>query len=265
VNKTPTPNLSPQGGGEKKAGDPVAAFAREVAENIERQGKDAGLQAASRAWLRDSLPSRYSYNFTWLGRPIIQYPQDIVALQEIVWRTRPDLIVETGIAHGGSLVFFASMLALLGGEGRVLGIDVDIRAHNREAIEAHPLAARIDMVEGSSVDAAVAARVAEAAAGKRTMVVLDSNHTHAHVAAELEAYAPLVSKGCYLVVLDTAVEDMPAAASAGRPWGPGNNPKTAVREFVARHGDRFAVDHAIDAKLLISVGPEGYLLCVKEP
>jgi cephalosporin hydroxylase len=242
--------------------DPVAAFAREVAENIGRQGKDGDLQALSRIWLRDSLPSKYSYNFTWLGRPIIQYPQDILALQEIVWRTRPELIIETGIAHGGSLIFFASMLELLGGSGRVLGIDIDIRAHNRRAIEAHPMARRIDMIEGSSIDAAVAAEVAKRGAGKRTMAVLDSNHTHAHVAAELEAYAPLVSKGCYLVVLDTIVEDMPAAASAHRPWGPGDNPKTAVREFVGKN-DRFIVDRAIDHKLLISVGPEGYLLCVK--
>lgn len=242
--------------------DPVAAFAREVADNIARQGRDGDLQALSRIWLRDSLPSKYSYNFTWLGRPMIQYPQDIIALQEIVWRTRPEFIIETGIAHGGSLVFFASMLELLAGEGRVLGIDIDIRAHNRKAIEAHPMAARIDMIEGSSIDAAVAAEVAKRAAGKRTMVVLDSNHTHAHVAAELEAYSPLVSESCYLVVLDTAVEDMPATASADRPWGPGNNPKTAVREFV-RKSDRFIVDRTIDHKLLISVGPEGYLLCVK--
>ena len=242
--------------------DPVAAFAREVAGNIDRQGRDADLQALSRAWLRDSLPSKYSYNFTWLGRPIIQYPQDIIALQEIVWRTRPEFVIETGIAHGGSLVFFASMLELLGGSGRVLGIDIDIRAHNRKAIEQHPMARRIDMIEGSSIDAAVAAEVAKRAAGKRTMVVLDSNHTHAHVAAELDAYATLVSQGCYLVVLDTTVEDMPAAAFADRPWGPGNNPKTAVREFV-RKSDRFVVDRAIDHKLLISVGPEGYLLCVK--
>lgn len=242
--------------------DPVAAFAREVADNIERQGQDNDLQALSRIWMRETVPSKYSYNFSWLGRPIIQYPQDIVALQEIVWRTQPELIIETGIAHGGSLVFFASMLELMGGDGRVLGIDIDIRAHNRKAIEAHPLAKRIDMIEGSSIDAAVAAEVARKASGKRTMVVLDSNHSHAHVAAELEAYAPLVSKGCYLVVLDTVVEDMPKALTGNRPWGPGDNPKTAARAFVQK-SDRFVVDRSIDHKLLISVGPEGYLLCIK--
>jgi Cephalosporin hydroxylase len=242
--------------------DPVAAFAREVADNIERQGQDNDLQALSRIWMRETVPSKYSYNFSWLGRPIIQYPQDIIALQEIVWRTQPELIIETGIAHGGSLVFFASMLELMGGDGRVLGIDIDIRAHNRKAIEAHPLAKRIDMIEGSSIDAAVAAEVARKASGKRTMVVLDSNHSHAHVAAELEAYAPLVSKGCYLVVLDTVVEDMPKALTGNRPWGPGDNPKTAARAFVQK-SDRFVVDRSIDHKLLISVGPEGYLLCIK--
>jgi len=150
----------------------------------------------------------------------------------------------------------------MGGDGRVLGIDIDIRAHNRKAIEAHPLAKRIDMIEGSSIDAAVAAEVARKASGKRTMVVLDSNHSHAHVAAELEAYAPLVSKGCYLVVLDTVVEDMPKALTGNRPWGPGDNPKTAARAFVQK-SDRFVVDRSIDHKLLISVGPEGYLLCIK--
>lgn len=246
----------------KAADDPVAAFAREVAGNIERQGHDADVQALSRIWMRETVPTKYSYNFSWLGRPIIQYPQDILALQEIVWRTQPELIVETGIAHGGSLVFFASLMELIGGSGRVLGIDIEIRPHNRQAIEAHPMAKRIDMIEGSSIDAGVAAAAAKYAAGKRTMVVLDSNHTHAHVAAELEAYAPLVSKGCYLVVLDTIVEDMPAAFFDNRPWGPGDNPMTAVRQFVAK-SRRFAVDRSIDHKLLISVGPEGYLLCTE--
>ena len=244
------------------AGDPVAAFQREVADNIARQGRDADVQALARVWMRETVPYKYSYNFSWRGRPIIQYPQDMIALQEIVWRTQPELVVETGIAHGGSLIFFASLLELIGGDGRVLGIDIDIRAHNRAEIEAHRMAKRIDMIEGSSIGADVAATVAKMAAGKRTMVVLDSNHTKDHVAAELKAYAPLVSAGCYLVVLDTIVEDMPEAFFADRPWGPGNSPKSAVHEFLAGT-DRFVVDRAIDHKLLISVGPEGYLRCVK--
>jgi cephalosporin hydroxylase len=212
--------------------------------------------------MRETVPTKYSYNFTWLGRPIIQYPQDIMALQEVVWRTQPELIIETGIAHGGSLIFFASLLELIGGSGRVLGIDVDIRSHNRKAVEGHRLAGRIDMIEGSSIDSAVTAAAAQRAGGKRTMVVLDSNHSHAHVAAELDAYGPLVTRGCYLVVLDTIVEDMPAVFFEGRPWGPGDSPKTAVRAFVESN-DRFVVDRSIDHKLLISVGPEGYLLCIK--
>jgi cephalosporin hydroxylase len=242
--------------------DPVAAFARDVADNVGRQGGDADLQALSRVWMRETVPYRYSYNFSWLGRPIIQYPQDIVALQEIVWRTQPELIIETGIAHGGSLVFFASLLELIGGAGRVLGIDIDIRAHNRAAIESHPMARRIDMIEGSSIGADVAGAVARRAAGKRTMAVLDSSHTKDHVAAELKVYSPLVSEGCYLVVLDTIVEDMPEWFFADRPWGPGNSPKSAVREFLSGT-DRFVADRSVDHKLLISVGPEGYLRCVK--
>ena len=244
------------------ATDPIATFEREVADNIHRQGQDADVQALSRVWMRETVPYKYSYNFSWMGRPIIQYPQDIMALQEIVWRTRPELIIETGIAHGGSLVFFASMLELIGGEASVLGIDIDIRAHNRAAIEAHPMARRIAMIEGSSVGPEIVGAAAKHAAGKRTMVVLDSNHTQEHVAAELKAYAPLVTTGCYLVVLDTIIEDMPAAFFADRPWGPGNNPKSAIREFLAGT-DRFFVDREIDNKLLISVGPQGYLLCVK--
>jgi len=205
---------------------------------------------------------RYSYNFTWLGRPVIQYPQDLVALQEIIWRVQPDVIVETGIAHGGSLVFSASMLELLGGDREVVGVDIEIRPHNREAIEAHPMARRIAMIEGSSVDDDVVAQVRERVAGReRVLVVLDSNHTHEHVARELELYGELVTPGSYLVVMDTVIDDMPAEAFPDRPWGPGNNPKTAVHEFLARN-DRFEIDREISDKLLITVAPDGYLKCL---
>jgi cephalosporin hydroxylase len=205
---------------------------------------------------------RYSYNFTWLGRPVIQYPQDLVALQEIIWRVKPDVIVETGIAHGGSLVFSASMLELLGGDGEVVGVDIEIRPHNREAIETHPMARRIAMIEGSSVDDDVVAQVRERVAGReRVLVVLDSNHTHEHVARELELYGELVTPGSYLVVMDTVIDDMPAEAFPDRPWGPGNNPKTAVHEFLAR-SDRFEIDREISDKLLITVAPDGYLKCL---
>lgn len=204
---------------------------------------------------------RYAYNWTWWGRPVIQLPQDLMALQTIVLEHRPDLIIETGVAHGGSLVFHASMLELLGA-GRVIGIDVDIRAHNRRAIEAHPLSRRIELIEGSSVSPAVAALVRRRARGAaRVMVCLDSNHTAEHVARELELYSPLVTPGAHLVVFDTAIEDLPAGDFPDRAWGPGNSPKTAVRAFLAGTA-RFVVDHELERRLLFSVAPEGYLRCV---
>jgi cephalosporin hydroxylase len=209
-----------------------------------------------------SAPFRYTYNFRWLGRPIIQFPQDLVALQEIVWETRPEVIIETGIAHGGSLVFYASLLQLLAGDGFVLGVDIDIRQHNRTEIEAHPLAPRIKMIEGSSVDAAIVARVRDAIGGRRAMVVLDSNHTYEHVLKEIQLYSPFVSDGCYLVVLDTIVERMPKDLFPDRPWGPGDNPMTAVDAFL-KTTDQFVIDQEIDDKLLFTVAPRGYLKRVK--
>jgi cephalosporin hydroxylase len=236
---------------------PEDEFRQQVARNIESLRNDADLKAKSTAWLLHTLPHGYSYNFRWMGRPIIQYPQDMVAMQEILWDVRPDLIVETGIAHGGSLVYYASICELMG-HGEVLGIDIDIRAHNREAIEAHPMAKRIRMIEGSSIAPEVIAQVAAAAAGKKVLVVLDSNHTHEHVLAELKAYAPLVAVGSYCVVFDTVVEDLPAGLYPNRPWDVGNNPKTAVREFLSRHPG-FVVDDAAEAKISITVAPGGYL------
>lgn len=254
--------------------DEAERFRAEVAANIAGLKEDRDVHALSRIWLREIAPHRYAYNFSYLGRPLIQFPQDMAAIQELVWRTRPDLVIETGIAHGGSLVHSASMLALLeycdaaesGGvldpaapRRRVLGIDIDIRAHNRAAIEAHPMSRRIDMLEGSSIDPAVVAEVRRrASASERVMVILDSNHTHEHVLAELEAYAPLVSSGCYCVVFDTLIEDMPAGLHPDRPWDVGNNPKTAVREYLSRH-DGFTVDEDLESKLLITVAPGGYL------
>lgn len=232
-------------------------------EFVARMAADRDLQdAASDLFLR-SCEYRYSYNFSWMGRPIIQYPQDMIAMQEIVWRVQPDLIIETGIAHGGSLVYYASLLELLGGDGLVLGVDIDIREHNRAAIESHPMAKRIRMIQGSSIDAATVDRVAEAARGrKRILVTLDSNHTHAHVLEELRLYSPFVTVGSYLVVFDTVVEHMPKAMFPDRPWGPGDNPKTAVHEFL-RGSDRFVIDHDVEHKLLLTVAPDGYLRCVK--
>ena len=243
-------------------------FKREGDQEIEAMGDDQALKQATRDWVNQANARKYSYHFEWLGRPIIQYPQDIVAMQELIWRVQPTLIIETGIAHGGSLIFSAAMLELnaaCGGPAaaRVLGLDIDIRAHNRAAIEAHPMARRITMLEGSSLAPEIIAQVQAAAAGQeRVLVCLDSNHTHAHALGELQAYARLTTVGSYCVVFDTIIEDLPADIGPKRPWGPGDNPKTAVHEYLRRHPE-FEIDHAIDHKLLVSVAPSGYLRRVR--
>jgi len=252
----------------------MADFDMEVSDRISTYSSNTELRAAAREFMEISADAKYSYNFRWLGRPIIQHPQDIVAVQEIIWRTRPDLIIETGIARGGSLILSASMLAMLdmsdaiesGSEldprssfRRVLGVDIDIRAHNRKAIERHPMSSRIQMIEGSSIATNVIDEVKEIASGyKSVLVFLDSNHTHEHVFAELTAYAPLIKVGSYCIVFDTAIEDMPGNMFQDRPWGPGNSPKTAVREYLKEHPE-FEVDKNIQDKLLITVVPDGYL------
>jgi len=252
----------------------LSAFQKEVEERVVAQSRDEACCAASAAFMRVSTRPKYSYNFSWLGRPIIQYPQDIVAMQEVIWSVKPDVIVETGIAHGGSLILYASMLALLDVcEGRtmgrangsdrlgrrVIGIDIEIRPANRAAVEAHPLSHYIDLVEGSSIDPSIVALVRKRTEGhRRVMVCLDSNHTHDHVLAELEAYAPLVTEGSYCVVFDTIVEDLPGEFFPDRPWGPGNSPKTAVHAYLQRHPE-FVIDTGIQQKLLITVSPDGYL------
>lgn len=227
--------------------------------HIRALGADEESQRLTRQWFDRVSTFEYSYHFTWLGRPIIQFPQDVVAAQEIIWATKPDLIIETGIAHGGSLIFYASLLELLGGDGLVLGIDVDIRAHNRAEIEKHQMSKRIRMIQGSSTDPDVVAQVRKQAMGRKSvMVVLDSNHTRDHVAAELDAYADLVTKGNYLLVFDTVIEDMSPGAFPNRPWGKGDNPKIAVHRFLERDR-RFEIDRRIQDKLLITVAPDGYL------
>lgn len=244
------------------------SFDDEVRARIDANASNRELCDAADRFMRASTQPKYSYNFSWLGRPVIQYPQDIVAMQEIIWRTRPDLIIETGIAHGGSLVFSASMLelnAVCGGpaEARVLGVDIDIRPHNRAAIEAHPLARRIQMIQGSSIAADTISAVRQIASQSRNILVcLDSNHTHEHVLAELESYAPLTSVGNYCVVFDTVVEDLPAQMWTERPWGPGNNPKTAVWKYLETHPE-FQIDKRVHQQLLITVAPDGYLVRVK--
>lgn len=221
----------------------------------------------------ETVKERYCYNFDWLSRPIIQYPQDIVAVQEIVWNVKPDLIIETGIAHGGSLVLSASLLALLDytdaietGEildpknpkRKVIGVDIDIRPHNRKALDNHPMRNRMELIEGSSISSNIINQVHSIAKGyDRVMVFLDSNHTHDHVLAELKAYSSLVTSGSYCVVFDSVIEDLPV--DPNRPWGPGNSPKTALYEYLKKD-DSFKIDENIQDKLLITAAPDGYLL-----
>lgn len=237
-------------------------------------GRSRHLQNLATDFMIATSPGKYTYNFDWLGRPIIQFPQDIVAFQELVWLVKPDLIIETGIAHGGSLVLSASLMALMDmcdgiraqscfdpsiSKRKVLGIDIDIRASNREAIERHPMSSRIQMIEGSSVALDTVRQVQEIAASySNILVCLDSNHTHDHVLKELTAYAPLVSKGSYCIVWDTSIEDVPKSLFLDRPWGPGNSPKTAVWEYLKSHPE-FEIDKDIQHKLLITVALDGYL------
>ena len=225
------------------------------------------LGKTAKDFMARSVDARYSFNFSWMGRPIIQYPQDLVAVQEIVWDVKPDLIVETGVAHGGSAVFFASLLelnALSGGpkDAEVWCVEIDLRTHNREALVVHPMYPRLRIFDGSSVDETIASIIAEKASKcERVMVILDSNHTHAHVLRELNLYAALVSVGSYCVVFDTVIEDLDGV-EFDRPWGKGNNPKTAVAEFL-KTNSYFVADYLIDEKLLISVAPGGYLKRLK--
>jgi cephalosporin hydroxylase len=266
--------------------DPVKHFRQQVADNIRRIGQDRDFLGVSNVWLRQAIRYAYALNFTWLGRPVIQLPQDLYATQELIWACRPDLIIETGIAHGGSLVMTASMLALLdycdasekgnaldprASRRKVVGIDIDIRAHNRAGLDGHPMRHKIDLIQGSSIAPETVKQVAAHAEGyDRVMVFLDSNHTHDHVIEELELYAPYVSKGSYCVVWDTGVEDLPEDMCSDRPWGKGNNPKTAVWEYMkrlnnagrkARDGGalHFEYDHTIEHKIAITASPDGFL------
>lgn len=239
--------------------DDFQEFESQNREAVRRMGADEAMADASRVWFGKATEHQYSYHFKWMGLPIIQFPQDIVAMQELIWEVKPDLIIETGVARGGSLVFYASLLEMIGGDGLVVGIDVDIRPHNRKAIESHPMARRIKMVEGSSVDDAVVAQVGRIASDrKRVIVALDSNHTHDHVLSELRCYSPFVTEGSYLVVFDTCVEFTPDALIHDRPWRKGDNPWTAVQAFL-REEDRFEVQADIPTKLQVSVCPDGYL------
>jgi cephalosporin hydroxylase len=233
---------------------------------ITKMSKDQNFQKLSKSWFKSSEKFQYSYHFSWMGRPIIQYPQDMIALQELIWKIKPDLIIETGIARGGSLIFSASILQLIG-KGSVVGIDVDIRRHNQIEIEKHSMFKRIKMIEGSSIDPKVVKKIHQLAKNKKQiLVILDSNHTHEHVLRELEVYSPLVTKNSYLIVFDTVIEDISTSkikSHQKRPWGKGDNPKTAVKSFL-NSNKRFIIDKEIENKLMITVAPSGFLKCIKK-
>ena len=242
----------------------IEKFKKNVLQNIDKLGKDNELSEAALKLMIEAGRYKYTYNFTWMGRPIIQYPQDMVAMQEIIWKVKPDLIIETGIAHGGSLIMYASFMEMMEiNHGHIIGIDIDIRKHNRIEIEKHPMFKRITIIEGSSISLLTVDKVKKIARNyKNIMIVLDSNHTHDHVLKELELYSFLVSKGSYCVVFDTIIEDMPKNSFPDRPWSRGNSPKTAVLEFLKKNKN-FEVDMDTQNKLLITVAPDGYLKRVK--
>lgn len=251
-------------------------FKQDCLNEIDAQGADKEFKALTNEWVEKSAAHKYSYHFEWLGRPVIQYPQDIVGMQQLIWNIKPDLIIETGIARGGSLILSASILELVaacGGnpDAKVLGVDIDIRDHNRQAVEDHPMSKRIEMIQGSSVAPDIITQVKDFAKDYKTILVcLDSNHTHDHVLEELKLYAPLASVGSYCIAFDTIVEDMDKSLSDNRPWGPGDNPKTAVWEYLdsLKSGDvkdddgnavRYEIDKVIENQLMITVAPDGFL------
>ena len=239
--------------------DQIELFEQEVIQNIKDSHDDVDFMNINQAWFEKSVIHKYPYSFSWMGIPIIQYPQDIIAMQELIFRIKPDLIIETGIAHGGSLVFYASMMEILGNNGRVIGIDIDFREHNRKRLEKHPMFKHISLIQGSSIAQETAETVyKKASVYERAIVILDSMHTHEHVLAELRAYSPLVKKEGYIVVFDTIIEDMPITFYQDRPWSVGNNPKTAVRAFI-QENNAFTIDNSYESKLLLTTCPDGFL------
>lgn len=257
---------------------PLEQFKQDMVKRVSSYKRNTSLQKASKEIFEEIGIGKadYVYNFFWLGVPIIQIPQDLQAMQEIIWEVKPNLIIETGIAWGGSLIYSASMLAILETcgvieNGHVLGIDIDIRPHNKKALNAHPLSKKLTMLEGSSVDKDIIEKVSLFTKNyKKIMVCLDSNHTHDHVLSELEVYAPFVNVGSYCIVGDTIIEDAPQEMVSHRPWGKGNNPKTAVWEYLRRLKEEgrkasdgsqlnFEIDKTIEHKIVLTGSPDGFL------
>lgn len=244
--------------------NPIDDFFAERRKAILNMGKDEEFKEMSLNWILKSNEHKYGYDFTWMGRPIIQFPNDMFIIQELIWQVKPDLIVETGIAHGGSMIFSASMLELIGGDGEVVGIDIDIRKHNRIAIEEHPMMKRISMLEGSSTSEEIINQVYKIAQNKKSiMVFLDSSHTHKHVLEEMNAYGNLVSVGSYMVVFDTCIELFPKGYCNDRPWDVGNNPMTAIQEYL-KNNKTFIRDTLVNSKAIITAAPSGYLRRIEE-
>lgn len=241
--------------------DLIQQFNHERKQAIQEMGEDEQLKQMSLDWMLKADKYKYTYNYSWMGRPIIKFPNDIVVLQEIIMRVQPDYIIETGIAHGGSIIFSASMLELLG-HGEVIAVDIDIREHNRVEIEKHPMFKRITMIEGSSTDPSIVMAIKEKVKGKKVLVCLDSLHTHAHVLQELKMYWDMVSIDSYIVCPDTFIEFFPKGYFKDRPWDVGNNTMTGLKEFLM-HNDHFEIDQEINNKLLITEGFDGYLKRIK--
>lgn len=242
--------------------NPLEQFFNERTERIAANAHNQKLLKSAESFMLESILAKYSYNFEWLGIPVIQYPQDLIASQEIIWQLKPDVIIETGVAHGGSVIFYSSLLELIG-KGRVIGIDIDIREHNRKNIEHHAMFKRIELIEGSSVSKEVIEKLRASIQDNETvLVMLDSNHTHDHVLKELELYSDFVTPGSYLIVYDTIIESIPDTFFANRPWGQNNNPKTAVNKFL-ENNPNFEIDRSIENKILLTVAPSGYLKRIK--
>lgn len=244
-------------------------FQKDTVVRLQSNSKNSKLKKLANSFLKESVKSKYTYNFNWLGVPIIQLPQDIIATQEIIWNVQPDLIIETGIAHGGSLILSASLLANLNyinpikTKRLVVGVDIDIRRNNKNIIKNHPLSRFIKMVEGSSIDEVIFDKVKKISSKfKKILVILDSNHTGDHVYNELNFYSQLVSKNSYCIVCDTLIEDMPKDFYPDRSWGKGNNPKTAIKNFL-KVNKKFKIDQMVDNKILISMSKNGYLKKIK--
>ena len=244
--------------------DPIKTFFEERRADIDKMGLDDELRRKSLDWMIHADKYKYTYNYTWMGRPIIKYPNDMVVQQELMWELKPDLVIETGIAHGGSIIFTASMMEMMGIAGEVVGIDVDIRSHNRTELEAHPMIERITMYEGDSVSEKMVEKIKRHIAGKScVMVILDSLHSHEHVYKELLAYAPMTTIGSYCILPDTFIEFFPKGYYAdSRPWDVGDNPYTAMKQYL-NETDMFEIDEARTNKAMITETIDGYLKRVR--